>query len=349
MQSLSHTYLKSLRFSARDLGTIQEIGANLGRQDLFKRQTPETLRTLQTHAIIESSESSNRLEGIVASRKAIEGLVRKDAKPKNRSEQEIAGYRDGLRLIHDSHEGMDFTPNIILQLHRRLYGYLPQSGGTWKPVDNEIIERNPETGEMVVRFKPLAAVAVPQAMDDLCSGFEKEINAPEGEALVLVPLAILDFLCIHPFADGNGRVSRLLTLLLLYQSGYEVGRFISLERVFEDARDGYYETLHAASQGWHEGEHDAMPWVRYFWGVLLKAYQEFEERVGSLGTHKGAKSDFVRQAVQARIGTFSTADIGNDCPGVNRNTIKAVLQAMRKEGLIRSEGKGRGARWVLED
>ena len=349
MRSLSQAYLEALSFSAQDLGTIQEIGANRGRQDLFKRQTPETLRALQTHAIIESSESSNRLEGIVAPRKRIEGLVRRDAKPKNRSEQEIAGYRDGLRLIHESFKGMEFTPNLILQLHTRLYGYLPQSGGTWKPVDNEIVERNPETGERMVRFKPLAAVAVPQAMEDLCAGYGRELIEPRGEPLVLVPLALLDFLCIHPFTDGNGRISRLLTLLLLYRSGYEVGRFISLERVFEDARDGYYETLHVSSQGWHEGEHDAMPWVRYFWGVLLKAYQEFEERVGALGTHKGAKSDFVRQAVQARIGDFTTGDIVNDCPGVNRNTIKAVLQAMRRDGLIRSKGKGRGARWELEE
>ena len=344
---MNANYLNSLSFSAHDLGTIREIGANRGRQDLFKRQTPETLQTLLTHAIIESSESSNRMEGIVASRKRIEGLVRRDAKPRNRSEQEIAGYRDGLRLIHESHTGMDFTPNLILQLHTRLYGYLSQPGGSWKTADNEIIERDPQTGEKVVRFKPLAAVAVPQAMEDLCSGFTKELLVEDGEPLVLIPLAILDFLCIHPFADGNGRISRLLTLLLLYRSGYEVGRYISLERVFEGAREGYYESLYASSQGWHEGMHDPMPWVRYFWGVLLKAYREFEDRVGSLGTHKGAKSDFVRQAVLARIGDFTTGDIVNDCPGVNRNTVKAVLQSMRKEGLVLSKGKGRGASWEL--
>jgi len=302
---------------------------------------------LLTHAIIESSESSNRLEGIVAPRSRIEGLVRRDAKPRNRSEQEIAGYRDGLRLTHESHAGMEFTPNLILQLHSRLYGYLPQPGGTWKAVDNEITERDSRTGEQVVRFKPLAAVAVPHAMEDLCSGFRKELLEAHGEPLVLIPLSLLDFLCIHPFADGNGRISRLLTLLLLYRSGYEVGRYISLERVFEDARDGYYETLYASSQGWHDGKHDAMPWVRYFWGVLLKAYGEFEDRVGSLGTHKGAKSDFVRQAVLARIGDFTTGNIVNDCPGVNRNTVKAVLQSMRKEGLLLSKGKGRGANWEL--
>lgn len=347
MHSLNPNYLMSLSFSAKDLGTIREIGANRGRQDLFKRQTPETLQTLQTHAMIESSESSNRLEGIVAPRNRIEGLVRRDAQPRNRSEQEIAGYRDGLRLIHESHAGMEFTPNLILQLHSRLYGYLSQPGGYWKPVDNEIVERDSRTGEQVVRFTPLAAVAVPQAMEDLCTGLKNELLVEEGEPLVLIPLSLLDFLCIHPFADGNGRISRLLTLLLLYSNGYEVGRYISLERVFEDARDGYYETLYESSQGWHDGKHDAMPWIRYFWGVLLKAYREFEERVGSLGTHKGAKSEFVREAVLVRIGDFTTGDIVNDCPGVNRNTVKAVLQSMRKEGVLLSKGQGRGARWEL--
>ena len=345
MRSLSPSYLGSLTFTAADLGTIAAIGANRGRQDLYRRQTPGTLRTLQTRAIIESSESSNRLEGIEAPRRRIEGLVRRDARPRNRSEQEIAGYRDVLRLIHDAAAGMTFTPDLVLQLHTRLYGYLPQPGGAWKPVDNEIVQTDPATGERRLRFRPLPAVAVPQAMDDLCAAYARESAAPEGEPLVLVPLAVLDFLCIHPFADGNGRISRLLTLLLLYRSGYDVGRYISLERVFEDARDGYYETLLASSGGWHEGAHDAMPWVRYFWGVMLKAYEEFEARVGRLGTHKGAKSEFVRQAVLARVGGFATADIVDDCPGVSRETVKAVLQAMKREGVLRSRGRGRGARW----
>lgn len=349
MRSLTPDFLKSLVFTAADLGTIQAIGVNRGRQDLYRRQTPQTLSALQTFAIIESSESSNRLEGIRAPRKRIEGLVRRDAAPRNRSEQEIAGYRDVLRLIHESAPDMSFTPNLVLQLHGRMSGYLAQPGGSWKQVDNEIVEIDPQSGESRVRFKPLAAVAVPHAMDDLCAAVRRELNAPGGEPMVLIPLAILDFLCIHPFTDGNGRLSRLLTLLLLYQSGYDVGRYISLERVFEDARDGYYETLEKASTGWHQGAHDAKPWVRYFWGVVLKAYQEFAERVGSLGTHRGAKSEFVRQAALARLGTFRVADLADDCPSVGRETIKQVLQKMKKEGLLRSQGRGRGARWSAPD
>ena len=345
MSSLTATYLDSLAFSTSDLGMIQAIGVNRGRQDLYRRQTPETLRTLQTHAIIESSESSNRLEGIIAPRKRIEGLVRRDVKPRNRSEQEIAGYRDVLRLIHESAPDMPLSPNLIIQLHDRMYGHLSQPGGAWKQADNEIVETDQKTGARIVRFKPLAAVAVPHFMDDLCRAFRIELAKPGGEPMVLIPLAILDFLCIHPFTDGNGRVSRLLTLLLLYQCGYDVGRYVSLERVFEDARDGYYETLQEASRGWHGGKHDAMPWVRYFWGIMLKAYQEFADRVGALGTHKGAKSEFVRQAALARLGAFTTAGLADDCPGVSRETIKRELQVMKSEGLVRSEGRGRGARW----
>jgi Fic family protein len=283
MRSLNQTFMASLRFSAEDLSTIKRIGEYRGRQDLYRRQTPETLKALQDYAIIESSESSNRLEGIRAPRGRIEGLVRRDAKPRGRSEQEIAGYRDALRLIHTSATDMPFNHGVVLQLHRIMYSFLPQPGGRWKMVDNEIVEIDPATGSRRVRFKPVPAVSTPQAMEDLTSSYRRALDELGTEPLIAVPLAVLDLLCIHPFTDGNGRISRLVTLQLLYQQGHEVGRYISLERVFEDAKEGYYESLEESSRGWHQGDHDAMPWLRYFWGVLLRTYEEFSNRVGVMG------------------------------------------------------------------
>jgi Fic family protein len=191
---------------------------------------------------------------------------------------------------------------------------------------------------------PVSAVATPQAMNDMEAAYRTAITT-EVEPLVLVPLFVLDFLCIHPFADGNGRVGRLLTLLLLYQHGYEAGRYISLERLIEESKDSYYEALEASSQGWHEGAHDSGPWRRYFWGVLLRAYREYEERVGHITAGKGSKSQQVREAVRRKVTPFAITDLERDCPGVSRDTIRVVLREMRREGLVVAEGRGRGARW----
>lgn len=349
MRSLNQPYLARLRYSTDDLSTIKGIGEYRGRQELYRRQTPETLKALQNFAIIESSKSSNRLEGIRVPRERIEGLVRRDAKPRGRSEQEIAGYRDALKLIHTSAMDMPFNSGVVLQLHRTMYSFLPQPGGRWKIVDNEIVEIDPATGSRRVRFKPVPALAVAQAMDDLVSGYTRALVDLRTEPLIAVPLAILDLLCIDPFTDGNGRISRLVTLQLLYQHGHEVGRYISLERIFEDSKEGYYETLEESSRGWHDGEHDIMPWVRYFWGVLLRACEEFTARVGAMGRHRGAKSEFVRQAALARIAPFRLSELERDCPGVSRELVKRVLRQLKAEGLIIVEGRGAGARWRKSD
>ncbi len=295
-------------------------------------------------AQIESAESSNRIEGIEAPRRRIQGLVMGGAAPENRSEQEIAGYRDALSLVHESAAHIEPTANVIRQLHTTMYRYLPQPGGNWKMVDNEIVERD-ATGVLRVRFRPVSAVATPQAMDDLAIGLRRALHAEQRPGLIVAPLAVLDFLCIHPFTDGNGRVSRLLTLLLLYRLGHEVGRYISLERITEESKETYYEALETSSRGWHEGRHDAHPWLDYFWGVLLRAYAEFTERVGSLQQGAGSKAALVREAVARMIGPFALNDIELQCPGVALPTIKRVLAAMRDEGLVLLEGRGRGARW----
>jgi Fic family protein len=341
---LAPAYLDSLQFTSQQLATLNRIGEFQGKQVLYAERLPEVLKTMRRVAQVESVESSNRIEGIEAPRKRIRGLVVEGTTPKNRSEQEIAGYRDALALVHESAADMDVFANNILQLHTIMYRYLPQPGGRWKMVDNEIVERD-VTGALRVRFKPLAAVATPQAMDDLTSGLRRALEAEERPGLVVAPLAVLDFLCIHPFTDGNGRVSRLLTLLLLYRLGHQVGRYISLERITEESKETYYEALELSSRGWHDGRHDPHPWLDYFWGVLLRAYAEFTDRVGALNRGTGSKAARVRETVGRMVGPFALADVQDQCPGVSLPTIKRELAAMRDEGLVLLDGRGRGARW----
>lgn len=348
MQSLLLQYLSSLSLTIEDARTLQRLGEYKGRQKLFTQQIPQILQSLKTLAIIESSESSNRLEGVTAPKDRIEALVTKNSTPKNRSEQEIAGYRDALNLIHESGQYMPFTNNVILQLHSMLYRYLPISGGKWKGIDNEIIERNTDGSVRRIRFKPTSAADTPEAMEQLALRYKDAIQIHNQEPLIIVPLAILDFLCVHPFVDGNGRSARLLTLLLLYHFGYEVGRYISLERIFEESKETYYETLEASSKNWHEGKHNSFPWLRYFWGTLLRAYQEFEERVGQIETSRGSKTEHVKSAVRRRIAPFAISDIEKDCPGVSRDMIRLVLRELKKDGLISPQGKGRGAKWIYQ-
>ena len=345
MPPLTVDVLAEMRFSAEDVATLRQLGEYRGKQELFARQRPEVFEALRTVAMVESSESSNRLEGIRAPKARIEAIVLRDTRPTNRSEQEIAGYRDALNLIHESGRDMPFSANVILQLHRTIYGYLPQEGGHWKTTDTEIVERGPGGEVLRVRFVPVSAVATPGYMDELVTRYRARLDEGVHDALVVIPSAVLDFLCVHPFLDGNGRVARLLTLQLLYHAGYDVGRFISLERIFEESWESYYETLEASSQGWHEGEQDPFPWLRYFWGVLLRAYGEFEERVGTIGTGKGSKTQQVRAAVERRTMPFAISELQRDCPGVSKEMVRHVLRQMRDEGLLVAEGKGRGARW----
>ena len=346
MRSLAPEHLTALVFDASQLATIQRLGEARGRQDLFVAQIPEQLEVLRQTAVVESSESSNRIEGVVAAPGRVAAIVLKAAAPRDRSEQEIAGYRDALQLIHESHEHMTFTTSVVLQLHSMLFRYLPSEGGIWKATDNEIVERHRQGRVTRARFTPVPAVGTPAAVRALATAYETAQREGRLDPLILVPLFVLDFLCIHPFRDGNGRMARLLTLLLLYQSRYQVGRYISLERVVEESKETYDEALERSSQGWHEARHDARPWLDYFWGVLLRAYREFEERVGTLSLGRGSKTQQVRAAVSRRLGPFSISDIEADCPGVSRDMVRVVLRQLRDETAITPLGKGRGARWI---
>ena len=333
-----------LRFDAHQLATLRALGEYRGKQQLFVAQSPEVLSDLRQVAVIESTESSNRLEGVVVAAHRLKSLVLKNAIPQSRSEQEVAGYRDALGLIHASGEQMPFSEGTILQLHGTLYRYMPQPGGHWKATNNDIIERHSD-GSSRIRFRPVAAHLTPIAMADLILRYRSALDQHLADPLVLVPLAILDFLCIHPFPDGNGRMARLLTLQLLYHFDYAVGRFISLERIFEESKESYYETLEISSQGWHEAAHNIAPWLNYFWGALLRAYKEFEDRVGTIERGRGAKGDRVRSEILKRQLPFSISEIEEACPGISRDMVRVILRAMKTEGLIAPTGKGRAAKW----
>ena len=346
MRSVNLNFLKSITLSLVQASSLKAIGEFKGKQALFARQTPEILESLRKTAQIESAESSNRIEGVTAPRDRVEALVAEDAKPEDRSEQEIAGYRDALERVHESSQHTAFTVATIRHLHSMLYGYMPISGGEWKHTDNRIIEANPDGSIKSIRFEPTSAKDTPEAMEQFVRNYAKCTELEQLEPLIIAPLAILDFLCIHPFTDGNGRMSRLLTLLLLYHFDYQVGRYISVERIIEDSKATYYESLKASSQGWHEGEHDPHPWLNYFWGMLLRAYHEFEERVGEVRSKKISKTEQIRLAVERRAVPFSISDIEKELPHISHDMVRNVIRELRDEGAITLQGKGRGAKWV---
>jgi Fic family protein len=344
MTSVDRDFVARITLRPGHVATLRVIGEYKGKQEIFTHQSPEALETLRMLATVESVESSNRLEGITAERLRIEGMVLRSAKPEGKSEQEIAGYRDALAFIHENWKVLEFDLETIRRFHRSVLGYLPEKGGDWKDIDNLIIERSTD-GRERVRFRPTPAVGTPEAMSRLVVGYRDLVRTGE-DPLITIPLAVFDFLCIHPFNDGNGRVARLLTLLLLYKAGFVVGRYISLERIFEETKDTYYEALERSSTGWHEGMHDILPWLTYFWGVLIRAYTEFESRVGTVTTGYGSKTEQIKLAVERRTGPFAISDIEKECPGISRDMIRHVIRQLRDEGVLRSTGVGRGAKWL---
>jgi Fic family protein len=285
------------------------------------------------------------LEGITAPLERIKDLVAKKTTPKNRSEQEIAGYRDVLNTIHANHNDIPFTTGVVMQFHRDIYQFLPGEGGKWKPTDNEITEIQPD-GTKVVRFKPVPAHQTRDAMEKLHKRFHELLQREEIEPLLLIPTYVLDFLCIHPFLDGNGRMARLLTLLLLYKAGYEVGRYISLEQMVERTKESYYDTLYASSQDWHETKHAILPWWEYFLGVMLfGAYQDFERRVGLITTGRGTKTAMVLDAIAHFIGDFTIRDLQERCPHVGIDLIRRILREQKNAGNLVCLGRGPNAKW----
>jgi Fic family protein len=321
------------------------LGRCQGRQELYKHQVPQALETLRRVAIIESTEASNRIEGIVVPAHRLQALMAQ-AEPQTRSESEIAGYRDVLARIHTGQIAPPITSDLIRAIHADMYTYLPGEGGQWKQRDN-VIRQTLADGREVVRFVPLPADETPEAMDELCRHLAEAWDSDQIDRLLITNAFILDLLCIHPFADGNGRIARLLTLLLLYAAGYEVGRYISLERIIEQTKETYYDALWRSSARWDTGQHDLTPWHQYSLSVLIHAYREFEERVNSMVAERGAKSQAVRSAIETFDPgqTFTIADMERLCPTVSRATIRRVLDELREQGQVECLGRGHTAKW----
>jgi len=344
MKSFEHDYLLDTSVSHQLLSSVRLLGEFRGRQALYAEQSPEVLDTLKRAAIIQSTESSNRIEGITAPHERIERLVAGNAKPQDRSEQEISGYRDVLNGIHVNHSRMRLSPELLLRWHADLGRYTKEKCGMWKPKDNAVLEVRPD-GRTVVRFRTVSALATPQYVSRLVDYYARFTAEHKVDQLLLIASCILDFECIHPFTDGNGRVGRLLTLYLLYSAGYEVGRYVSLERVMEESRETYYDALLRSSQKWHQGEHDLRPWWNYFIGMLTAAYREFEDRVGTITSARGAKRKLVINAVKRMTGRFSIADLRKACPAVSYPTLQRALAEMRSRKVIRCLGRGPDAQW----
>ena len=343
MMSFRDGRLERLALPQGTAWLLTDIAEAKGRQELYARQAPQLLRALRETALVQSVESSNRIEGITVAPARLRPLVVGNAKPQDRPEEEIHGYRQALNLIHTNARDLAVSPEVLRRLHR-----VAQEGvgdaGHWKRVENEIVELR-QGAAPVVRFRPVSVANTPAAVDELCAFYRHAITQGEMSRLVAVGALVLDFLCIHPFRDGNGRVARLLTLLALYHHGYEVGRYVSLERLIEESKEGYYETLRRSSEGWHDGRHDLLPWLNYFLGVVRRACREFEERAGQVKTPRGAKTALVAAAVDAFPGDFTLAQLERACPGVSRDMVRRVLREFQKGGKVVCFGRGPGAGW----
>lgn len=328
---------------------LSQIHEFKGKQELLINAKSDMLAELMEVAKIQSTEASNKIEGIITTDDRLKKIVRDKTMPKNRSEKEIAGYRDVLATIHESYEYIPPKPSMILQLHRDLYKYSGQSiGGNYKTSDN-IIAEDYEDGTRVVRFHPVPAWKTPEAMKNLCDEYEFALTDPEMDQLVLTSVFILDFLCIHPFNDGNGRMSRLLTLLLLYRAGYTVGKYISIEKLISDSKETYYEVLEESSDGWHENKNDYAPFVRYMLGIIVAAYREFSSRAELLANKGLSKPDRIRGIIKDTLGKITKAEIMQKCPDISQVTVQRALNDMLKKGEIIKIGGGRYTSYVWKN
>lgn len=325
---------------------LAQIHEQKGQQNLFIEAQKDVLAELIEIAKIQSTEASNRIEGIITTDDRLKKLVRNKTTPKNRSEREIAGYRDVLTTIHENYDYIPVRPGMILQLHRDLYKFSGLAiGGNFKNSDNIIAEELPD-GTRRVRFQPVPAWETPEAMDNLCNAVGEALSDPEMDALLLIPMFILDFLCIHPFNDGNGRMSRLLTLLLLYRSGYIVGKYISIEKLIADTKDSYYEALQDSSASWHEGTNDYLPYVRYMLGIIVAAYREFSARVEVLITKRLSKPGRVREIIRNTTGRITKAEIMSQCPDISQKTVERALKDLMDSGEALKIGGGRYTSYI---
>lgn len=322
---------------------LADLGEARGKQELFTRQAPQRLKTLREHALIESAVSSNRIEGVTVDRSRLRELILGQPLLRDRDEEEVRGYRDALTLIHENATGLQVSNATIQKLHRLTRGEI-WDAGKYKDKDGDIIERYPDGSERV-RFRTVIAAETPAHMAELGADWQRCLDERWIHPLIALAAFNLDFLCIHPFRDGNGRVSRLLLLLQCYQLGYEVGRYISLERLIEQNKARYYETLEQSSLGWHEGKHDPWPYINYLLFILKTAYKEFAERMGDIKAPRGAKTEQILAGIGRFVGEFTVSQLEQACPGISRDMIRRVLREQQAVGAVECQGRGPAARW----
>ena len=345
MRAFNYSKYREQKWDSEVLGLVAAIYKEAGKQELYLKQRPEELEKLVEIAKIQSTESSNAIEGIVTTDTRIRQLVAEKTAPRNRSEQEIAGYRDALSVIHESFDAIPVTRNYILQLHKILYSHTnnPLAGQT-KNVQNYISATYPD-GHAEILFTPLPPFETPDALDRICEEYDRVIGNLELEPLIAIPVFIHDFLCIHPFNDGNGRMSRLLTTLLLYRSGFQVGRYVSLEAKIAKDKDLYYEALGASQHGWHTGDDDAVPFIKYLLGTILAAYRDFGDRF-ALVEQKRSALETVRLATQQKLGRFTKQDVRDLCPALSLSSVEGALRRLVANGELRREGKGKNTKYL---
>ena len=345
MRTFNYSKIKDLKWDSEILGLVAAIYKEAGKQELYLKQRPDELEKLVEIAKIQSTEASNAIEGIITTNTRIRQLVEEKTTPKNRDEQEIAGYRDVLNIVHESFDAIPITRNYILQLHKIMYSHInnPMAGKT-KNNQNYISATYPD-GHTEVLFTPLAPFETPEALDQICEEYNRVIGNFEVEPLLIIPIFIHDFLCIHPFNDGNGRMSRLLTTLLLYRSGFYVGKYISLEAKIAHNKELYYSTLRQAQHGWHEGTEDVVPFIKYILGTILSAYKDFEDRFSIIETKRPA-IEMVRIASQNKIGRFTKQDIRELCPSLSVSSIESALRKLVASGELKREGTGKSTCYI---
>lgn len=345
MRSFNYAKIKDMTWDSEILGYIAAIYKAAGKQELYLKQRPAELAKLVEIAKIQSTEASNAIEGIVTTSTRIRQLVEEKTTPKNRDEQEIAGYRDVLNIIHENFDAIPITQNFILQLHKILYSHMNNPmGGRTKNVQNYISATYPD-GHTEILFTPLAPFETPEALDKICAEYNYVIGNAEAEPLLATPIFIHDFLCIHPFNDGNGRMSRLLTTLLLYRCGFYVGKYISLEAKIANHKDAYYDALRQSQHGWHEGSENVVPFIKYILSTIIAAYRDFEDRF-SIVEAKTSALEMVRKASLQKLGRFSKQDIRELCPSLSVSSIEGALRKLVAEGYIKREGNGRSTRYI---
>lgn len=345
MRKFNYSKLISLNIPANMYDLISKIYEYKGKQELYVANFSDVLDKMIEVAKIQSTKSSNAIEGISTNDTRLEELMNKKSEPKNRNEEEIYGYREVLDIIHENYENIEFTKNNILTLHNRLYSYSEENHkGKFKTMDNSIVEAN-ALGEKKVRFQPVSAFETENYIEKMISAYNEALRL-KIPPLLLIPTVIHDFLCIHPFADGNGRMSRLLTLLLLYKNGFFVGKYISLEMIIEETKDIYYEELQASSENWHSGTNDELPFIKYMLSVIYKAYSECDERFKLISEKSLTSTERVMKVFENSLEPLSKSDIAILCPDISKRTIERALKELKDGGLIKQLGSGRSTKYI---